>query len=69
MFLYWDGEYVRDKAFYEIVGYFRTNFIGTNQRSDLNRTMSLIDAEISRAAVDYPDMLCVTNRRQKAGFP
>jgi hypothetical protein len=62
--IFWHNERRFDSNFYESAGYFRVNWVSNEERSFVNRTISLIDTEVEKTALQWPDILAA---RQK--FP
>lgn len=63
-FVYWRG-FQRDEEFYRSVSYFRTQWIEYKARRHLDRTMRLLEMELRKTAIHYPDMICFRNTRQQ----
>jgi hypothetical protein len=51
--LYWHGDKRYDHSFFESAGYFRTTWIGENERSYVNRTMALIAKEMELFSFEW----------------
>ena len=60
-FVYWRGQQ-RDIEFYRSVAYFRTEWIEYHQRRDVARTMRLLEMELIKTSVMYPNMICFEKR-------
>jgi len=56
-FVYYRGEQ-RDHEFYRNVAYFRTQWIEYHERRDVERTMGLLEMELTKTSILYPNLLC-----------
>lgn len=63
-FVYWRGQ-MRDHEFYRSVAYFTTQWIGYDARENVERTMRLLDMEIQKTGVLYPDMISLQKQVAK----
>jgi hypothetical protein len=57
-FVYFRGQQ-RDHEFYRSVSYFTTQWIAYEQRGNVERTMRLLDMELHKTAIVYPDLLAL----------
>ena len=51
--VFWHGGYRMDHNWYESVGYFRTVWVGVEERPFLNRTMSIIDDQFEKTRIEW----------------
>jgi hypothetical protein len=60
--VFWHDQMRFDHPFYESAGYFRTTYIDIKDRPYINRTMAMIDAEVEKTAIVWPDIVSFANR-------
>lgn len=51
--VYWHGEVKYDHQWFESTGYFRSVFIGVEERPFLNRTMAILDDELEKTRMEW----------------
>ena len=57
IFVYWHGSRRFEANFYESAGYFRTTWVGIEERNYTERTMAMIDAEVEKSSLIWPENL------------
>jgi hypothetical protein len=60
---FWHGAYRFDHPFYDLAGYFRTTWVSKGEAKVVNRTMALIDLEVERTAMRWPNIVAFKGRQ------
>jgi hypothetical protein len=60
--VFWHGKMRLEHHWYESAGYFRTVWVGVDERPWVNRTMALIEDQVTKAKIEWDDQSMPTTR-------